>query len=213
MIRPDAVLKVGGSLSQRPATLHRLMGALGKAARRYTLVVVPGGGPFADAVRSVDRRFRLDNSASHWMAILAMDQYAHLLTSLAPGAQLFQAAAGLRRGRLNILQATAWLRDADALPHSWMVTSDSIAAWVARRLRAKMLVLVKDVDGQFDRDPAHARARLLTRIGRHRMRGVVDRYLARALGPRLPCWIINGRYPQRALTLLETGAAYGTRVV
>src|SRR5215510_3527159 len=84
--RPDWVIKVGGSLGARPATLRRLMETLATAARRHWLVVVPGGGSFADEVRRTDRRVRLGDSAAHWMAILAMDQYAYLLARLAPGA-------------------------------------------------------------------------------------------------------------------------------
>ena len=37
----------------------------------------------------------------------------------------------------------------DALPASWQVTSDSIAAWVADQAGAGRLVLVKEVDGLF----------------------------------------------------------------
>jgi hypothetical protein len=84
--RPDWVIKVGGSLGAAPTALRRLMETLGRAARRQRLVVVPGGGSFADEVRRADRRFGLGDSAAHWMAILAMDQYAHLLAELAPGA-------------------------------------------------------------------------------------------------------------------------------
>ena len=40
-----------------------------------------------------------------------------------------------------------WLRAADPLPHSWEVTSDSIAAWLAGQLHARRVVLLK---------PAHA---------------------------------------------------------
>ena len=72
-VRPDAVLKVGGSLGRRPRRLRRLMAALGALAPPRTLVVVPGGGLFAEEVRRADRRFALDPSSSHWMAILAMD--------------------------------------------------------------------------------------------------------------------------------------------
>ena len=86
MARPEAVVKVGGSLGARPRTLRRLMSTLAVLARRHPLVVVPGGGPFADQVRRADRRFGLGDSPAHWMAILAMDQYAHLLASLPNGA-------------------------------------------------------------------------------------------------------------------------------
>jgi aspartokinase-like uncharacterized kinase len=212
-VRPDTVLKVGGSLSRRPATLRRLMSVLGTAARSRTLLVVPGGGPFADAVRRADRRFRLDDSSSHWMAILAMDQYAHLLAALAPGSRLVSSPAQLAAGRLNVLAVSAWLRGADPLPHSWAVTSDSIAAWVARRLGAKRLVLLKEVDGQFDRDPTKRSARLLHRVARARLGGVVDAHFARALGSRLPCWIVNGTHPERVVEVLKGQLAYGTQVV
>jgi 5-(aminomethyl)-3-furanmethanol phosphate kinase len=211
--RPDALLKVGGSLGRRPAALRRLMAVLGAAARSQTLVVVPGGGAFADAIRRADRRFGLDDSAAHWMAILAMDQYAHLLAALTPGARVIRNPEEVAAGRLNVLAVSAWLGRADPLPHSWAVTSDSIAAWVARRLRARRLVLLKNVDGQFDRDPHEPEARLLCRVPRDRLRGVVDAYFARALGPRLPCWIVNGANPGRVLELLETGGSKGTRVL
>ncbi len=212
-LRPDAVLKVGGSLCARPRTLRRLIEALGALAGSRTLVLVPGGGRFADEVRRADRRFRLDASSAHWMAILAMDQTAHLLAHLAVDAIVAQRPAELRSGRLNVIAPSAWLRRTDALPHSWAVTSDSIAAWVARVLRAKRLVLLKDVDGVFDRDPSDsARPRLRRQVTRHHLGGVVDSYFAQALGPRTPCWILNGECPERVAALLETGSAYGTTV-
>ena len=42
----------------------------------------------------------------------------------------------------------------DALPASWEVTSDSIAAWVAAQIGAERLVLVKGVDGLYAQWPA-----------------------------------------------------------
>jgi aspartokinase-like uncharacterized kinase len=42
-----------------------------------------------------------------------------------------------------VLAPSRWLRDADPLPHSWDVTSDSIAAWIAGEIGARELVLVK----------------------------------------------------------------------
>lgn len=214
MAIPEAVIKVGGNLSRRPATLGRLMPALASLARARTLVVVPGGGRFADEVRRADRRFALGNSPSHWMAILAMDQYAYLLAHLAGGAVLVRGPGEIGGGRLNVLAPSSWLGRADPLPHSWQVTSDSIAAWVACRLRAKMLVLAKDVDGLFDRDPkGGGPAHLQPRVARDRLRGVVDGHFARALGRRMPCWIVNGARPERLVALIKTGKTHGTEVV
>jgi aspartokinase-like uncharacterized kinase len=207
---PDAVLKVGGSLGRRPAALRRLMRALAGLARTRVLLVVPGGGEFADQVRRADRRLALGGAAAHWMAILAMDQYAYVLARLAGRAAVVRGRREVRAGRLNVLAPSSWLLREDPLPRSWEVTSDSIGAWVARAMSARRLVLVKDVDGFLT--PGRPR-RLVPRVGRRRVRGVVDGHLARTLPARMPCWIVNGRYPARLVRLLETGTTYGTEVV
>jgi aspartokinase-like uncharacterized kinase len=199
--RPDAVLKVGGSLSHRPRALRRLMTSLEALARRpRTLVIVPGGGRFADAVRRADRRFGLGPSSAHWMAILAMDQLALMMCDLARSAALVRNPREIRAGRLNVLAPSAWLIETDPLPHSWDVTSDSIAAWVARALDARRLILVKSAD-------TPARTLTAGQLG-----DLVDPYFARAWRPDLACWIVNGAHPERIATLLTTGAAQGTEV-
>jgi aspartokinase-like uncharacterized kinase len=208
------VIKVGGSLGARPAQLRRLMETLAEAARRHWLVVVPGGGSFADEVRCADRRFALGDSAAHWMAILAMDQYGYLLARLAPGAALVRSRRELAPGRLNVLAPSAWLLRADPLPHSWDVTSDSIAAWIARDLRVLRLMLVKDVDGFLAprRGPGRERE-LVRRVARDAFSGVVDPYFVRALDPDTACWVVRGTRPERIARLLATGRTYGTEVV
>jgi hypothetical protein len=207
MATPDAVLKIGGSLSRRPAALRRLMATLAAQARHRTLLVVPGGGEFADEVRRADRRLGLGDTAAHWMAILAMDQYAYVLARLAGRAAVVRGWREARAGHLSVLAPSTWLLRADPLPHSWDVTSDAIGAWVAGATRARRLVLVKDVDGWL------RRSRLSRRAARRRLGGIVDGYFARALPPGVSCWIVNGRRPARLVRLLETGATYGTEVV
>jgi hypothetical protein len=46
-------------------------------------------------------------------------------------------------GVVPVLAPSQWLTDADPLPHTWDVTSDSIAAWIAGQVRALLLVVVK----------------------------------------------------------------------
>jgi aspartokinase-like uncharacterized kinase len=143
----DIVVKVGGGLLAFPGHLDAVLAALADAASTSRVLIVPGGGPFADAVRAVDRELTLSDDAAHWMAVIAMDQYAHLLVSRLRSAGLAldaaEIAAELDQGRLPVLAPSRWLRDADPLPHSWDVTSDSIAAWVAGEVGARRLVLVK----------------------------------------------------------------------
>ena len=143
----DVVVKVGGGMLATPGAVERVMAALAEAAGARRLVVVPGGGPFADAVREADAKFALPDATAHWMAVLAMDQSAHLLASRAPGCTIVRTPSeidhALSVGRLPVLAPAEWLWATDPLPHSWQVTSDSIAAWIAGRLGARRLVLVK----------------------------------------------------------------------
>ena len=171
----DLVVKVGGSLLKSPADLDRVLEAIATASRNSRLLVVPGGGPFADAVRVVGKELQLSDDAAHWMAILAMDQYAHVLAERLKGSAVIEdpRAAGmvLKAGNIPVLALSRWMRAADPLPHSWDVTSDSIAAWVAGEVGAPHLVLIKPagaagddlVDAYFPQAlPADVVARVVT---------------------------------------------------
>jgi 5-(aminomethyl)-3-furanmethanol phosphate kinase len=143
----EIVVKVGGALLAHRDHFDAVLEAIGTARRERRVLVVPGGGPFADAVRDVDRRLRLSAAAAHWMAVLAMDQYAHLIADrLAGGVVVVDRQAvetALEARRVPVLAPFRWMREADPLPHDWGVTSDSIAAWIAGATGARQLVLVK----------------------------------------------------------------------
>jgi 5-(aminomethyl)-3-furanmethanol phosphate kinase len=158
----EVVVKVGGALLAHAKDFEAVLAMIVAAGRERRLLVVPGGGPFADAVRDVDRRLRLSAAAAHWMAVLAMDQYAHLIADrLAGGVVVVDRQAietALEARRVPVLAPFRWLRDVDPLPHRWDVTSDSIAAWVAGELGARRLVLIKPpgaVPGAADLVDAH----------------------------------------------------------
>lgn len=146
------VLKIGGGLLGKAGALDLAVEAVTAFRPGRRLVVVPGGGPFADAVRRMFKRARIGDDAAHWMAILGMDQYAHALAARIPQSSLVDTAAAvteaLYAGRVPVLAPYRWLRAADPLPHSWEVTSDSIAAWLAGALGARRLVLIKPTDGE-----------------------------------------------------------------
>lgn len=143
----DAVVKVGGALLDRGDVLTRTISALELLAQNHTILIVPGGGPFANAVRSVSEQHRLSEDDAHWMAILGMDQFAILLASRIRNAELAhrrgEVSRALARGKIPVLAPYRWLREADPLPHSWDVTSDSIAVWVAAEVGARQLILIK----------------------------------------------------------------------
>lgn len=203
------VVKVGGGLRDDSA-LKALCTVLGELGERHPLLVVPGGAAFADAVRDADRRFGLRAEASHRMAILGMEQFGWLLSELIPGAERCADLARVGAGRTTVLLPAAL--PLDALPASWQVTSDSIAAWVAVQLGAGRLVLVKGVDGLYAEWPARGEplARLSVAELAALRPGGVDSYLPTVLEhARFETWVIGA---ERVVELIERGTTVGTRI-
>jgi aspartokinase-like uncharacterized kinase len=187
-----SVVKVGGGLAREAGdgALRALCDEIGRCGERHPLLVVPGGGAFADAVRAHDRRFGLRDETAHWMAILAMDQLGWALADLIPGAAPVTELASPPAGAVAVLLPYALLRERDPLPASWDVTADSIAAWVAGAAGAGRLVLVKGSSLE-----------------------AVDPYFATAVRDAgVETWVIDGREPARLTELLETGRTTGTRI-
>jgi len=215
--RAPCVFKIGGSLG-RDGALTGVCRTLGDLAGKRPLLVVPGGGVFADAVRDCARRFPLGDEAAHFMAILGMDQYGLLLADMIPGAlstdSLEEARAIAHEGRAPVFLPGALLRRIDPLPHSWDVTSDSIAVWIAGRLGAPLCALVKDRDvfdgpGGVEKTPPLPEMTLAELAAC----GGADPYLRNALeGSGIECWLVNGRHPERLAELAATGRTYGLRL-
>jgi dihydroneopterin aldolase len=138
---------LGGSLHASPALADWLA-----ALKRYPrpLTIVPGGGPFADAVRAAQPTMRYDNATAHAMAVLAMEQYALALAnrdgSLELAASCEAIAAAQARGRIALWRPSAMVASADDIAPCWEVTSDSLAAWLAKKTGACALTLIKSVD-------------------------------------------------------------------
>ena len=143
---PPVVVKFGGSLSDN-AALGPLLKELCAVSSR--LVIVPGGGPFADAVRTAQAQYGFSDLAAHRMALIAMAQYGLMLADRAPKplCHAWSAEAVLAELTRSETTPVVWLpdpgRDALELEASWNVTSDTLALWLAARLGARRLVLVK----------------------------------------------------------------------
>ncbi len=139
------VVKLGGSLLGEPALKHWLRMLVSQGDGR--VIIVPGGGVFADAVREAQATAGYDDAAAHRMAVLAMDQYALAMKSLEP--ELVTASSELEIAERSWQhRAILWMPSLmvladETIPMSWSVTSDSLAAWLARKLDADRLVLVK----------------------------------------------------------------------
>ena len=155
MRKPLTVVKVGGSLLAS-GRLRAVLASLA-ATRSVPLVVVPGGGVFADAVRTAQGALELDDALAHRLGLDAMGHMAQIFAALdpayvvAPGIAACQTA--LEAGRLPVWDPLV-LRDGHPdIPESWSVTSDSLALWLGAELGADRVVLVKSADPPPGADP------------------------------------------------------------
>jgi 5-(aminomethyl)-3-furanmethanol phosphate kinase len=217
------VLKIGGSLASEPKKLRSLMVKMTEISKGMPLVVVPGGGEFADVVRKLDKQFSLNRQVSHRMAILAMDQYGLLLSDLSVNFVVVQsfdeAKTVASSGKLAIFLPSHVMFEEDPLENSWEVTSDSIALYIAHRLHAEKVLLVTDVDGIYTEDPKKEKtATLIEDISPEELSAMKNRTSVDSALPgllkqwRITCFVVNGSYPERIELLLEGKAAVSTLI-
>ena len=202
--RPPVLIKVGGSLldwPELPSRLTSFLETLGEESSRVVILV--GGGRIVDVIRGLDNAHRFGNIAAHWLAIRALDLTAQILANVLPGSAVvdepteFQAA--WESGITPILaphRLVANLGDQaeNVIPASWDVTSDSIAAWLAARLGADRLILLKSTE-----IPAGSTRQRASALG------IVDPFfpgMSRGLR-RVDC--LNARNPRARLTPLVVG--------
>jgi aspartokinase-like uncharacterized kinase len=194
------VLKIGGSLLEVGRDLVRYL-----LAQELDVLIVPGGGPFANVVRQYSRS--LSNDAAHWMAVLAMEQYAFYLAD-STGCRLIDDIIDMPQG-VSVLLPFKMVYENDPLPHSWDVTSDAIAAWIAGTLEAD-LVVAKDVDGIYINDELVK----IVRASELSFKTCIDTALPEVLLQyKSTCVIVNGTYFKRVIDALCDRDVIGTRVI
>ncbi|MDP3564377.1 MAG: uridylate kinase [Methanoregula sp.] len=186
-------MKLGGSLHHR---LPELVPLLCKSER--PLLVVPGGGLFAEAVRQE----HVTDDAAHWMAIAAMEQYGWFIASHGMKATDILAVPETTAVFLPYIS----MRQRDPLVHSWDVTSDTIAAWIADELEIELLVL-KSVDG-ISLDGV-----IQEQVTAPLQSDVVDPlFIPFVLKHRIKTTIINGKTKELVKKFLKGDPIAGTRI-
>ncbi len=139
------VVKLGGSLLGSPE-LARWLEIFAKFSDGK-VVIVPGGGLLADAVREAQQLSSVSDAVAHQLSVIAMDQFGLLLAGMNPDLatannELEIAERGWQHRGIVWLPSQMVLAD-DSIPKNWQVTSDSLSAWLASKLDAKQLILVK----------------------------------------------------------------------
>jgi aspartokinase-like uncharacterized kinase len=195
------LIKLGGSLLQSARTIVNDLIEYTNSTSE-TIIIVPGGSIFADIVRRVDP----GQESAHWMAVLAMEQYGYYLAD-GTGAELIDSLEIPYKGTYILLPYRI-LKEKDELPHTWDVTSDTIAAWVAFQLGARF-IKVTDVDGIYLGGMLQKELHADEIIGKETC---VDAELPIFLMKnKINCEIINGNCPGRLINALK-GNIIGTVV-
>jgi aspartokinase-like uncharacterized kinase len=195
------IVKLGGSLGRDPVLREWLEALVELGSGR--VVIVPGGGGFADDVREHQDLWRFDDLAAHNMAVLAMAQMALMMQGICPALALATNDADLRRAvqqaRVPVWLPFEVLREQRDTLTNWGVTSDSLAAWLANRLNAEGLVLVKacEIDPSMNIEKCVAA-------------GIVDdEFLRFAREGAYPVTLLNRAEVPRARELLLGGGTVG----
>ena len=210
----ETIIKIGGSLSKNPKSLRVLCAKIGSIAKNHSLFIVPGGSKFADVARDFDKRYKLTPEISHKIAILGMDQYGFILSELIPNSSTFYKLVEykkiLKTKKIPVFLPSSYMFKKDPLENSWNVTSDSVAAYLAKELRYTNLILITDVDGLFTKDPRKSsEARFVKKISANALvqlnqESCVDKVLGKILlQSKIRCFIVNGRYPSRLTAVLN----------
>ena len=187
------VVKIGGSLYKRSGRILDLLRSEGCRA-----LIVPGGGMFADLVREC----QLTEDAAHWMAILGMEQFGWYLASNGiPTTDVLEIPE-----RLSIFLPYHTLRDEDPLPHSWDITSDTIAGWVAWKLKLDLIVL-KHLDG------IHSSGALLESVDHPVPTDDVDpSFIPYVISKKVRAFVVNGSLDDRIIAAVRGLPTRGTTI-
>lgn len=135
------VVKVGGSLFDHPEFAATL-GVWLSIQPETKILLVAGGGRFADAVRELDRIHKLGEEAAHWAALASLAAPTAILKSLMVPFNLPK--------QLEFVDCLAFARsDNDkplSLPHTWRVSTDSLAVRIAVVRGCTRLALLKSIE-------------------------------------------------------------------
>lgn len=139
------VIKIGGSLQNADSLPGFLANLVEHAAGRA--VIVPGGGDFADQVRTQQSAMNFDDTTAHHKALRAMEQFGTMLMSYAPDLQpartLNEITWLCARKKIPVWFPYAMVADNPSIPACWDVTSDTLALWLAEQMQCRHLFMLK----------------------------------------------------------------------
>ena len=174
-------------------------------------VIILGGGEFANLIRKYDAEQEFSQEVNHWTAIDCMDIMAKLVDDKVESAKLAFTVDEIEEisneGFTPIFIVSQFLKTEDPFECSWDVTSDSIAAYVAHLLNAKLLI-VTNVNGIYTQEPKEPGSTFISKIDATTLLTFQESSIDVMLPSLLlefgtDCYVVNGKYPERVLSLID----------
>lgn len=202
MNKRPVVIKVGGSLLALKR-LNEELAELIQTVKNHQVVLLTGGGPAVKAYRKLCEASGIPQERAHWHCIQLMCDLTNTLCDTFPNSVAVsswnEAELAWKSDRIPWFIVESFLRSDDKqrdhLPHTWDVSSDSIAAHLAIRHEAE-LILLKGCALPKRRVTAKALAK----------RGIVDKWFPRTVTRHFGWSVRNlpgGTVEEIALVLLE----------
>ncbi|WP_292827605.1 delta 1-pyrroline-5-carboxylate synthetase [Methanobrevibacter sp.] len=199
------VVKIGGSLFPNYAI------DLAKKLKSTNSCIVLGGGEFANLIRKYNDEQHFSEEINHWTAIDCMDIIAKLVNDKVESAKLAYSIEEINQisneGFTPIFIVSEFLKKEDPFECSWDVTSDSIAAYVAHLLNANLLI-VTNVNGIYTQEPKESGSTFISKIDAKTLLTFPETSVDVMLPSLLlkfgtNCYVVNGKYPERVLSLID----------
>ena len=183
---------------------------MANALEGQNCLFVIGGGEFANLIRKYDVEIGFSQDVTHETAIDSMDILAKLLNDKLAFTEISytieEAKSISDSNKIPIMICSGILKENEPFKHSWDVTSDSIAAYIASLLNAKLLIAT-NVNGIYTKDPSLSGAELISEIDVNELltfdESSIDLMLPTLLIEYgLNCYVVNGEYPERILSIM-----------
>ena len=184
---------------------------MANALEGQNCLFVIGGGEFANLIRKYDVEIGFSQDVTHETAIDSMDILAKLLNDKLAFTEISYTIEEANRisdsNKIPIMICSEILKENEPFKHSWDVTSDSIAAYIASLLNAKLLIAT-NVNGIYTKDPSLSGAELISEIDVNELltfdESSVDLMLPTLLIEYgLDSYVVNGKYPERVLSIMN----------
>ena len=199
------VVKIGGSLFPKHAI------KLAEKLENTSSLIILGGGEFANLIRKYDHEINFSNEANHWRAIECMDIIAKLVNDKVKSTKIaFSINEAIKisdKGQTPILIVSEFLKKENPFECTWDVTSDSIAAYTAHLINAKLLI-VTNVNGIYTQNPKVSGSTFINKIDAKKLLTFKESSIDAMLPFLLikfgtVCYVVNGKYPERVLSLID----------